>query len=427
MRKRRVLSLTLAILLSLCLSGCENDGKERDGGVKEITELTVCMDSSSELVDWANFFSDLQRACRGRNLPVKLKAVTFPESAAERESKISAVQTEIMAGKGPDLFFVSCYDPLLYPPQQQLFMEPERVMQAGVFLRLDELLEQSRTLDLSQCNETVMEAGRREEGRFLLPVSYEIPLVILDGSMLKDTESAQMTAQDAVDSGDELVGQAFRSTVFASCSAMFGKLADYDAGKLLISQEELSKGMKLLCSMPEESGFTSGLLAYGTANYAFSAQAFLRENAAPVCMAVCNNTGGVTATVTQFAAINSNTDNPETAFSMLEALLSEELQGAGSWRFGSTGIGLSVNDSLMQDMMNQHPYAGAEGFDDRQVTAEEAGKIQKICSMVNAVNFKTELDGDLYALYLACRGRPDSEIEAEVKEAYRKMLMKVAE
>ena len=47
--------------------------------------------------------------------------------------------------------------------------------------------------------------------------------------------------------------------------------------------------------------------------------------------------------------------------------------------------------------------------------------------MVNAVNFKTELDGDLYALYLACRGRPDSEIEAEVKEAYRKMLMKVAE
>ena len=130
-----------------------------------------------------------------------------------------------------------------------------------------------------------------------------------------------MTAQDAVDSGDELVGQAFRSTVFASCSAMFGKLADYDAGKLLISQEELSKGMKLLCSMPEESGFTSGLLAYGTANYAFSAQAFLRENAAPVCMAVCNNTGGVTATVTQFAAINSNTDNPETAFSVLEALL----------------------------------------------------------------------------------------------------------
>ena len=69
----------------------------------------------------------------------------------------------------------------------------------------------------------------------------------------------------------------------------------------------------------------------------------------------------------------------------------------------------------------------AEGFDDRQVTAEEAGKIQKICGMVNAVNFKTELDGDLYALYLACRGRPDSEIEAEVKEAYRKMLMKVAE
>ncbi|WP_347130584.1 hypothetical protein, partial [Neglectibacter timonensis] len=138
MRKRRVLSLTLAILLSLCLSGCENDGKERDGGgVKEITELTVCMDSSSELVDGANFFSDLQRACRERNLPVKLKAVTFPESAAERESKISAVQTEIMAGKGPDLFFVSCYDPLLYPPQQQLFMEPERVMQAGVFLRLD--------------------------------------------------------------------------------------------------------------------------------------------------------------------------------------------------------------------------------------------------------------------------------------------------
>ena len=37
-----------------------------------------------------------------------------------------------------------------------------------------------------------------------------------------------------------------------------------------------------------------------------------------------------------------------------------------------------MNDSLMQDMMNQHPYAGAEGFDDRQVTAEEAGKYKNM-------------------------------------------------
>ena len=98
-------------------------------------------------------------------------------------------------------------------------MEPERVMQAGVFSGWTSCLSRAvRWIEPMQRNGY----GGRQGGKRPLP--FRRSATKSPGNFgrpqLKTQRSLEMTAQDAVDSGDELVGQAFRSTVFASCSGL---------------------------------------------------------------------------------------------------------------------------------------------------------------------------------------------------------------
>lgn len=76
----------------------------------------------------------------------RLTYTYLPRTGAERESQLTSIRTEVLAGKGPDIFICSCpnFD---YDNSKPLFLFPNQVMERRVFLPLDSYLENAEYME----------------------------------------------------------------------------------------------------------------------------------------------------------------------------------------------------------------------------------------------------------------------------------------
>lgn len=114
---KKYLCLCVAALLVLsCFSSCkpagglseESAAAEKSGVLRILADLDATRYGSGEA--GKNAMTELLYQIRANNGP-KVEVEYVPRSGVEREAKITALQTEIMAGKGPDLFLVACSSP----------------------------------------------------------------------------------------------------------------------------------------------------------------------------------------------------------------------------------------------------------------------------------------------------------------------------
>lgn len=112
--------------------------------------------------------------------------------------------------------------------------------------------------------ETVLAAGRTEEGQLLIPLAYTVPVLIYNAEDFDHTPSAEMTLQDML--SDEALyaaaarlgdGLGMRDPQFESQALwclteyMLGDLADYEAEELLFTEEELLQCVDLIFELQE--------------------------------------------------------------------------------------------------------------------------------------------------------------------------------
>lgn len=139
-------------LMVLLFVGC---GKEEE------EKLKICVNATkSGIVD------SLVEAWQEIEGGSEVEIIEIVTDSGESEMKISELRTEIMAGKGPDVFLLECTPPEQEETHSELFMDLGKAMETGLFLSLDEYIENAKYINTSTWNQTVLDGEKRKKDKW---------------------------------------------------------------------------------------------------------------------------------------------------------------------------------------------------------------------------------------------------------------------
>ena len=263
---------------------------------------------------------------------------------------------------------------------------------------LEELVRKSELVKLEQCNALVMDTGVLEEKRFLLPILYTVSGLAMQKSDLQDPDYTFSTLDELFSGAEPGLCQAADTRVVTFFPHLFGSLADYDTGELLVTQNQVLDMMKSI-SQAQESAQTPEETQVTAVTAGNVGSAFFDQTAALDCayFPIPNREGGVTGTVRVFGAINANTTHVGEAFSILELLLSDDVQGGtGLKAKGKTYCNLFPFGNFLNRSMPVKDGLTEKLFG---LSQEQADAAQEMAEKITVVRLPSTLDVMLYSLY----------------------------
>lgn len=314
-------------------------------------------------------------------------------------------------------------------------------MQEGVFLTLDEYIQNAELGDWDSLTQPVLEAGRTEEGQQLVPMMYTLPVTIYSKESMPEMPPAGTTWQDMLADESGILRRAavmhrseedFDPYPGDSVPAVLGELINYETEEILFSEEELLNVTEELLVLEEKinaEGFESvpgyfqkrfdDELAFPPSDVN-EAVPINRET--PVTMVpIYSENGDVTATVQVYTGINRNTKHPEEAFFVVDYLISAQAQQELKIFYSSEGF--PVNEAVLSEEYPQQN--GAIYF-----TNENFEAVSNLRDQISKVYFENDLVRTLSNSYSICRGIQSGEITdqtvegvvAETYDALKQML-----
>lgn len=437
---KKLTALFLVFLL-LTLTACRNTENLR-GDVEDKNALRVYIDLSyadddpGKTIHLDDFMFSLKESGG-------LESVVFeviPGSGVERSSAITRIRTEIMAGGGPDVFITKTGFNVDYG--KTLFPFPEKVMESGLFLPLDDYMENNTEFtEWDKQQPVVLAAGRNEEGQQIIPLSYSFPVqTCMANTFSMEPRDTLLTWQDTLT--DPTLSAVYNQ--FNDCieftetysvtdgrweryetypqylTNILGRLADYKNEELLFTEEELMQRMDEILALQEDAVYD---------NQSLFQNGFMGKNAAnsttPMTfMPMYSDDGGITATIDCFAAVNRNTEYPEDAYRVIDVLLRKQTQlsknlyvfGVCNNAYGSIPL---HDDAFHKDS----PFYSFSYFSDESYAA-----FTQVKEQITAANFVTSLHHDLMTLFSQYKQEEDSTTRKYlVRAAYESMQRKVRE
>lgn len=282
----------------------------------------------------------------------------IPAGGAERSNAITRLKTEIMAGKGPDLFLCEqdtyalsgrSYGNMGSDP---FFTFPEKAMKNRLFLPLDDYIEDAKYMEWDRFLPVVMEAGRNEEGQQMIPLSFSF------AALCVDKEKYGLEDWDRSMSLGEMRQSDSPALQYATSSRtpnLVGRVMEPGADEPMITEEELTGFILDYCGrLPGERGFYDELEEDDTVHQgAMTRDLFSSKEHFNLSMGndspdyriipVRNMKGGVTANVNEFAAINRNARYPDLAFRIIDGIMSTRNQQNSSFFNTRVLLGMPVH------------------------------------------------------------------------------------
>lgn len=428
-RKPIAAALILVLLLAI-FTGCES--KAPAPAPSEVTQtpaaegadptpesqaITLCVDAGS--VSDMDIRSLLDRfAAQNPGFHIEYEKVPSSyDNLAERENYLTRLRTEIMAGAGPDIFLADCYR----LGMQGIFPFPKQAMNNRLFLPLDSYIEDAQLMDWDKLFPPVMEAGRNEEGQQILPLTFAFTMMLFDKETYSFDLDRPMTWDQMVQSDDPIVE---KSACRGFLSDLFGELGDYEQDVPTFTEEELLARFQEHDRMEWHEGtgntmeWNLGWLENTSGDNPGSAFALDKNGKEYYMLPAYNTSGGVTANIGAFAAINRNTAYPDQCFSALDYLLSKDAQAKDSLYIQLPGWPVHMEVGTEADPL--HGKSMSEG---------NWREFSSLREQINAVKFYTPLDGALEEIARTWfeAERKEDRLEGIVHDQYMKVKMMLAE
>lgn len=389
---KRIISVILCCLLVIMCGGCDKSNEP-----VTLTVLTEDGNSASYEREFIESMQDLVNYVYP-NEKIVLEGIFLKKDPLERQSQLTQLRTEIMAGKGPDIFMLPTWDVTgaygengeALPEKEPLFREVESAMRNGTFLPLDDMIAESEHLNIEDHIEVIMNAGCTEEGQVLLPMYFTYYLAPLEASGVDDTVKNIDSFDELAECENELLlnslGNAPNWTSF-----VFADLFDPDTDKLIITEDELTSTLKKIVETRRE-GSTENI-SYDMRWDNFDDIYLYSINSAgedAYIFAMPNTSGGITAQITAYTAINRNCAHPEEAFKVIELFFDEEMQTKGKIQ--------SKEDNKLYTFVDAIQFGAYEGVKTSKAIFEEDNlynkweEFQSIHARINSVRFSSEID-----------------------------------
>lgn len=451
-RKDRIVSLFFTILVIL-FSGCSNS--------KELkTTSSSYYFGDTESPDPLHIYIDIQHSVgsdAGRdyflardameqllsrlrsNLGIEDILIEFiprklsSEDSGERAAVISRLRVEMMAGEGPDVFVVS-YKTLpdamgIISADDVLFKSPQSAMENGLFLSLEEYIENdTQYTEWKKFPKAIMDAGRNCEGQQIIPLTYTMPVIVYPKEVFDYTPDENLSwydlltdpklapfAIDLINSVDYEVGSANNLMPFNEPYLEFiiGQTANYEEEKLMFTKEEILQRINEILALEkkdlnidaEEQMLNTNVRSY---NYPIT------------LLPIYSDDGGVTARIDSYAVVNRNTDRPAEAFKVIDTLLSTEVQQSykifTEYLCNQSIGGFPINEELYKMDTRTQLYVKEENY-------YEVSNLQR---QITNAKFHDVHSSLLELMYLNSASIPEN-TEKEVFEVYEDMQRRLKE
>lgn len=372
-RKRMCVILAMLLLMALLLPGC---------APKEVT-LRVLLEDDYEFQynEWLKPFNEqvkiVARQFDRAHENVKVVIEQLPQDPKAREIMLERLGTEIMAGKGPDIFVLpaartnmnlaeptaSLGVPLPSENYEMLFSDVELSMHNGLFADISEYYDADTELGKESLVTAVMDAGVLGDARYVLPLKYNIPLVYVDTDRMTEAGvSLDIFDQDIVSMMDDitesgldwLAAGAHLNQIWYYVLNFFPEVVDYEEQEAVLTKEELTAFMRSYVSMRQLQGskrsgdgissfegyvselYHTDSVAGGNDKYglvtadldvALPSVLIAKDAGTNLAMYPLRATdGSVIADVTFYGAVGAGCEKPELAYELLRGMLSEEVQ-----------------------------------------------------------------------------------------------------
>lgn len=445
-------ALLIALCLTCALPGCSSEGREASRTGPDTQQVTpqqmeekLDMPVVHVVMDLPNVdegikagqLEDTLAALPGYGREFTVLVQTLAKGGAEREAVITSIKTEMMAGKGPDLFLceqdtyglcgMAYYG--ANTGTDPFFPFPERAMENRLFLPLDEYIEKAEYMEWDKLLPVVMEAGRNEEGQQIIPLSFSFEAMYVDMERygLEDFDRS-MTLTEMRQSDNPAIQYAASQRT----PDLMGRVTEPGADEPMFTEEELLGYVREYYRLPGEpkdyrelqedetvyqEAMTRGLLPEPDL-ISPARDLFVLGEGSPRYRIIPqrNVRGGVTASINEIAAINRNARHPELAFKIIDYLMSMRVQQDSSFFHARVPLGMPVHMDLGS---GEHPLK-----DRRWHMSEE--NFQEYCAArdeITEAKFPGPADKALWDIDTLDPGN----LEKSVHEQYTLMEMLLAE
>lgn len=419
--KKRIGKLFL-IFTALFLTSCGNMKEE------ENPPLTICVDFQYE-----SAVSELVDTWKELNHDFDAKLIIIPKDADAAEIKISELRTEIMSGGGPDVFILEGMLPTTEEAGKVLFSDPEKMMYSEVFLPLDQYMENAQYMNPDAWNPIILSSGRTEEGQLILPICYEYYAYVFRTSDLASSENIPSSWEELITCEEKPIIKETCSKVFVPFYNIFAKLADYQKEILLYSEEEfLTQTQEAILlrekyfNMENSDTIPNAVVAGKIEPNFFSI--LEREREDHTIFALPNTDGGITASVTIYAAINHNTKQAEQAFSLLDVLFSDEIMCGDGFQIGGKTKGNNVISLITYGSIGIPIHQKALQQLCERITKKDAEALIALDHQIQTVCYASDFNREIADMYRNCtRVREESEREEIISQVYHTLQMNLSE
>lgn len=197
--KKQFLYQIAMLAMAGMLMGCQkvdgNQKKEQGQSLEVVTEKYY----ESQVNEYAQYY---MQKYPGSYVKVR----SLPEEAEKREPELQKMRTEIMSGKGADVFILNADNEFYAERKEALFEDVKKSMQSGVFMRLDPYMEEDAYWEESSYKKEFLETGQYEGHQYILPITcqYSMMLGPEEGMMPKDSTLSDWIAYARASGNTEL-------------------------------------------------------------------------------------------------------------------------------------------------------------------------------------------------------------------------------
>lgn len=312
---------TRTAILCLCtltagLWGCGTEEKSEEEKI-----LRVVTDG--------RLYTDVEFAARfleGVDSGIEVRIQRLPDDKAEREIEIQKLRTEIMAGKGPDVYLMDGgeeYGEEFLP----LLENPYQTMQSGALAPLDELMEEDSYWEDDTYSDVILKAGQYDGHQYILPMSVSYYV------LSRETDMEEMTGdnlgewlEQARNSQDIRLKTAFWSSLWAQSARWMQPAADYERGEVLFNKEKWIKFsdqyFQFHIDVGEEVHETGNWY-----NFEMLSAAVFSDKTSPIDLQVVPDLEGrKMASIQTYGAVGMSSDLKQEAYDFLMLFLNDRSQ-----------------------------------------------------------------------------------------------------
>lgn len=274
--KRKFAILLSAMLLTQAVCGCGGAAPSATSSASASTDSTASKSSEKAVIvtDEQEFTHEngITRLAKEIYGDLNVEFFVLSEDTQERETQISSLRVEIMAGGGPDGYLLSSptsnmtFNGEGHPAA--LFPDVQRTMQAGAFLPLDDYIKESEYLCSEDHFASVFDTGKTDEGQVVLPITYYASVFLLDKAQLADPDFTPKTWDELVNCDDTAVLKVVRNNLYTWCGAGIPRIADYATEKTILTEENLTAQFEDLLAMPASESFDEETALIQSGSYA---------------------------------------------------------------------------------------------------------------------------------------------------------------